>query len=399
LNSIPERTEKLVRDYAQQGLRVLVLAFSAGSINGERVPANLRPVALITLSDNVREDAAETSGWFKENGVGVKVISGDNPVTVSEVARRAGVADAENYVSLEGLAAPEVENAAMHYTVFGRVTPEQKAILIKTFKKAGHTVAMTGDGVNDILAMKEADCAISGASGSDAARQVSNLVLADDNFANMPKVVYEGRRLINNVKSTSALYIMKTLFIALMAIICIAFRTQYFFIPGNLLCFEGLVAGLPSIILSQQPNSERLHGKYFSYVLSHALPAAITMTLAVMTTYIVSMVLYGSFIPEYRAASVLVLTFAGVIMLYRLCKPLNLLRAVTLAGSFALCIFIFSVPVLANLIIPRWESIEFSREVIILIVCILEGVIPVSGWIFRLSAWIENFINNEPLKQ
>ncbi|MDE7300987.1 MAG: HAD-IC family P-type ATPase, partial [Clostridia bacterium] len=193
LKPMPLKVERIVKQYAQMGLRVVVLAHSSTSImNGDKLPAVLKPIAIISIADNIREDAIETIKWFKENDVQVKVISGDNPITVSEVAKRAGIDHADKFISLDGLNDKEVENVANKYTVFGRVTPEQKAILVRAIKTEGNTVAMTGDGVNDILALKEADCAISVASGSEAARNVSHLVLMDNNFGNMPKVVAEG---------------------------------------------------------------------------------------------------------------------------------------------------------------------------------------------------------------
>lgn len=396
LHPMPTRVEKLVREYAQKGLRVLVLAYSANAITGERLPAVLRPVALISLSDNIREDAAETIKWFKENEVQVKIISGDNPVTVSEVARRAGVDNADKFLSLEGLSDLEVENAAAEYTVFGRVTPEQKAILVKALKKQGHTVAMTGDGVNDILAMKEADCAISVAAGSEAARNVSNLVLQDNNFSNMPKVVYEGRRVINNVKSTSSLYIMKTLFTAILAIICIILGTQYFFKTNNLLLFELVVAGIPSVVLSMQPNTERVQGKYFSYVLCHAIPAALTMVICVMALYTASMFLNDkTFTPEYQALAVMALTFSGAVMLYRMCQPFNVLRAVTFTASAAICVAVFCIPATANIIFTNWESITFPLEGILLLVCVVQAAFPISKWFLQLFSGIEHVLDNE----
>ncbi len=203
LKPYPAKVEKLVKQYAQMGLRVIVLAHSPAPIVGEKLPAVMKPIAIISIADNVREDAVETIKWFKENEVDVKVISGDNPVTVSEVAKRAGIVNADKFISLDGLNDKEVENVANKYTVFGRVSPEQKAILVRSIKSHGNTVAMTGDGVNDILALKEADCAISVASGSEAARNVSHLVLMDNNFNSMPKVVAEGRRVINNIKNSS----------------------------------------------------------------------------------------------------------------------------------------------------------------------------------------------------
>ena len=191
----------LVEKQTQKGLRVLVLAHSHDCINEDKIPKDFSAISLLLIADNVREDATETVAWFKENDVAIKVISGDNPITVSEVSKRVGIDDAENFISLDGLSDDEVYNAADKYTVFGRVSPDQKAILIKSLKDKGHTTAMTGDGVNDIIALKEADCAISVASGSEAARNVAHLVLMDDNFNHMPQVVHEGRRVINNVQS------------------------------------------------------------------------------------------------------------------------------------------------------------------------------------------------------
>ena len=162
------------------------------------------------LADNIRADAIETVKWFKENDVAIKVISGDNPITVSEVSKRVGIVNADKYISLEGMSDEEVAKIANEYTVFGRVSPEQKAILIKAIREQGHVTAMTGDGVNDILALKEADCAISVAAGSDAARNVAHLLLLDNNFSSMPKIVYEGRRVINNIQRSASLFLMKT---------------------------------------------------------------------------------------------------------------------------------------------------------------------------------------------
>ena len=280
----------------------------------------------------------ETIKWFRENDVAVKVISGDNPVTVSEVARRAGIKNASQYLSLEGLSDLEVENAANQYTVFGRVTPEQKAILIRSIKKGGNTVAMTGDGVNDILAMKEADCAISVGSGSEAARNVSNLVLQDNNFGSMPKIVNEGRRVINNVKNSSALYIMKTLLILILAVVCIFIKSKYFFTTDNMLMFEFFVSALPSTVLSLQPNTNRVKGKFIPYVLSRAIPGALTMAIGILTLYIFHtsslsttfglLDAAGTETHEYQALLIIALTFTGLVMLYRICQPFNIVRAI-----------------------------------------------------------------------
>lgn len=393
LKPIPVRIDKIVKQYAQMGLRVLVLAHSAGTIQGDKVPSGLRTVAIITLSDNIRPDAVETIKWFRENDVQVKVISGDNPVTVSEVARRAGIKNAAQFISLEGLSDLEVETAATQYTVFGRVTPEQKAILIKSIKKAGSTVAMTGDGVNDILAMKEADCAISVASGSEAARNVSNLVLQDNNFGSMPKIVNEGRRVINNVKNSSSLYIMKTLLILILAVICIALPSEYFFTTSNMLMYEMLVSALPSTVLSLQPNTDRVKGKFIPYVLSRAIPGALTMSIGVMAVYLLHRTGFANTFGlvtaegvetlEYHALMMIALTFSGLVMLYRICQPFNPLRAALWMLATALCVVVVGVPALGNFVFENWQAVNFTVSQILLLIIIIQASFPISGFLIR----------------
>jgi cation-transporting ATPase E len=393
LKPMPSRIDKIVKQYAQMGLRVLIIAHASGQLQGDKLPAGLRAVAAITLSDNIRPDAIETIKWFKENDVDVKVISGDNPVTVSEVARRAGISNAAQFISLEGLSDLEVENAANQYTVFGRVTPEQKAILIRSIKKAGNTVAMTGDGVNDILAMKEADCAVSVASGSEAARNVSNLVLQDNNFGSMPKIVNEGRRVINNVKNSSALYIMKTLLILILAVICIALKSKYFFTTNNMLMFEFFVSAFPSAVLSLQPNTNRVRGKFIPYVLSRAIPGALTMALGIMTLYVVHKTgladnfgligANGEDTLNYQALMMITLTFCGLVMLYRICQPFNVTRAITFIIAVSCCILFIVVPVLGDLVFENLGDIEFTLDQMLLVIIIVQASFPVSGFLIR----------------
>lgn len=393
LKPMPTRVEKLVKQYAQMGLRVLVLAYSPNQISGDKLPSVLRPVAIITLSDNIRPDAVETIRYFKRNDVAVKVISGDNPVTVSEVARRAGIEHAAQFISLEGLSAPEVEAAANEYTVFGRVTPEQKAILIRAFKKAGNTVAMTGDGVNDILAMKEADCAISVASGSEAARNVSNLVLQDNNFGSMPKIVNEGRRVINNIKNSASLYIMKTLLTLILAIVCISTGSQYYFTTNNMILYEILISAVPSFVLSLQPNTERVKGKFIPYVISRALPGAITMALGIFTLDVVnhSSIAYifefttasGEVVSLYEPMLILALTFTGVVMLLRICQPLNVVRTALFALCTAACVTVLAIPTLGEIVYKGWTDIHFNVTQTLLLIAIIQAALPVSASLIK----------------
>ena len=388
LKPLPTRVDKIVKQYAQMGLRVMVIAHSVGQLQGEKVPSGLKAVAIITLSDNIRPDAIETIRWFKENDVAVKVISGDNPVTVSEVARRAGIKNASMFISLEGLSDIEVENAANQYTVFGRVTPEQKAILIRSIKQAGNTVAMTGDGVNDILAMKEADCAVSVASGSEAARNVSNLVLQDSNFGSMPKIVNEGRRVINNVKHSASLYIMKTLLILTLSVICLALGSKYFFKTNNMLMYEFCISAIPSTVLSLQPNNERVKGKFIPYVLSRAIPGALTMALGIMSVYAIQEMPIGEafgFVAEgmptieYDAMMMLALTFCGIVMLYRICQPFNVLRSSLFLLTAGLCILIVSVPLLGEIVFDGWSNVVFTLPQILLIIIVILISFPISA--------------------
>ncbi len=344
LDKVPEDVEKAINQYASTGLRVLVLAHSENSISEDRLPHDMNAIALITITDNIREDAISTIQWFKNNDVAVKVISGDNPVTVSEVAGRVGIEGAENYISLEGLSEQDVMDAANKYTVFGRVSPEQKAILIKSMKAVGKTVAMTGDGVNDILALKEADCAITVASGSSAARNVSHLVLMDSNFSSMPKVVHEGRRVINNIQHSASLYLMKTIFTMLLSVLTLVIPNKsYPFTPSMMLLLEIMIIGLPSFFLSLQANDNRVDGKFIHFVISKSVPGALLMLFSVLIIQLAQTLLAFEGVNDqiYIALQVYALTFAGLIMLYRICQPFNVFR-VTLFSVVTLIIVLWT---------------------------------------------------------
>lgn len=384
LKPYPAKVERIVKSYAQMGLRVIVLAHSPAPIVGEKLPAVLKPVAVISIADNIREDAIETIRWFGDNDVNVKVISGDNPVTVCEVAKRAGIKNAEKFISLEGLNEKEVENVANKYTVFGRVTPEQKAVLVRSIKSEGNTVAMTGDGVNDILALKEADCAISVASGSEAARNVSHIVLMDNNFNNMPKVVAEGRRVINNIKNSSSLYLMKTLFTALLATLCIIMQVPYLFMPQNMLLLETCIIAIPSFFLSLQPNKDRVQGKFITHVMSGAVSGALVMVICVMSMYITNVIDPAEFGQYYSPMCMIALTFSGLVMVFRICKPFNVYRAVLCVSMLALCITAYAVDPLAELFYKGWKTIEWDYAKILIIVVVIEAAFPVSSWMIEL---------------
>lgn len=388
LKPYPAKVEKIVKSYAQMGLRVIVLAHSPSPIVGDKLPAVLKPIAVISIADNIREDAVDTIKWFGENDVNIKVISGDNPVTVCEVAKRAGIKGAEKYISLEGLNESEVANVANKYTVFGRVTPEQKAVLVRSIKAEGNTVAMTGDGVNDILALKEADCAISVASGSEAARNVSHLVLMDNNFNSMPKVVAEGRRVINNIKNSSSLYLMKTLFTAILALLCIALQVPYLFMPKNMLLLEMCIIAIPSFFLSLQPNKDRVRGKFITHVMSGAVSGALLMIICVMAMYITNTIDHNEFGDYYQAMCMIALIFSGLVMVYRICRPFNVYRAVLCFSMLAMCITALAIPQIAELLYTGWTDIKWDYAKILIIVVVIEAAFPVSGWLIELMHFI-----------
>ncbi len=327
------KIKDMMDQYAKDGYRVLLLASSNGSITKGNLPASRSAVAVIVLEDRIREDAIETIKWFKENDVNIKIISGDNPLTVAEIAKRVGVDNTENFINLEGMSEQQVVSAANKYTVFGRVTPDQKAILVKAMKAQGNTVAMTGDGVNDILAMKESDCSIAMASGSDAVRNVAHMVLLDSKFSSMPQTVREGRKVINNVQKSSSLFFMKTLFTIVFSIIILATRQAYPFAPLQLFLLETFIIGIPSFFLALRPNTNRVSGKFIYNVLKNAIPSAITLILNVSAVYLFVYFTEGTLsdIVLISSMSTIILTFTGLVQLYKVCKPYNVVMGILFA--------------------------------------------------------------------
>ncbi len=390
LKPMPAKVDRIVKQYAQMGLRVIVLAHSPTPIVGDKLPANLKPVAIISIADNIREDAVDTIKWFRQNDVAVKVISGDNPVTVAEVAKRAGIENADKFISLEGLSDKEVESVANKYTVFGRVTPDQKAILVRSIKGAGNTVAMTGDGVNDILALKEADCAISVASGSEAARNVSHLVLMDNNFASMPKVVGEGRRVVNNIKNSASLYLMKTLFTGILAVICMVILQQpYLFMPSNMLLLEVCIIGAPSVALSLQPNKERVQGKFITHVMSRSIPGAVLMICCVMAIYLVYFFNPQEYEAYYVPMCMMAMTFAGLVMLLRVCQPLNVYRTTLFLLMVAFTALALCVPWIGDMLYnvsdeAKWSLLEWDTTKLLIIAVVIEAAFPISNGLIKI---------------
>ncbi len=324
-----------------KGNRVLVLCHSSKSINEKgTLPNDLKLVAMFILIDHIRDDAKDTINWFQENDVDVKIISGDNPASVSEIAKQVGVKYAERYISLEGKSISEVESIARDYTVFGRVTPEQKAAIIRSLRHHKRTAAMVGDGVNDILALKEADCSIAMAAGSEAARDAAHIVLLDSNFAVLPDVVAEGRRVINNLQNVSSLFLVKTVFSMLFSLIwtAIMFTTlgfeggtalPYPFETVHMYIWEIISIGLGAFFIALQPNKSKISGSFAANVIRRALPSGVLIALTVFMCYIFgTQKLYGMENQQTFVASGCVIMYVmSFVVLFRMCLPLNWYRA------------------------------------------------------------------------
>ncbi len=336
-----------VEGYSQQGQRVLLLARSPQPFADKELPEKLELMGLVLLSDKIRREAPRTLRYFADQGVDLKVISGDNAVTVAHIARKAGLENADKYVDATTLRTEEdIRRAVSEYSVFGRVTPQQKLSFVKALKAQGHTVAMTGDGVNDVLALKEADCSIAMASGSDAARTVSSLVLLDSNFASMPVVVQEGRR---------SLFLSKTIFSALIAVLFIFINYSYPFQPVQQTLISTLTIGTPSFILALEPNKERLRGKFILNVIRQSIPAALTMTANIVLLCALSEPL-GLSNPDMSTLAVILTCLTGFIMLFKVSTPFNGLRGalfgVLLSGFVASLLFLRDFFALTNLTMP-----------------------------------------------
>ncbi len=331
--------EKEIMDYSEQGYRVLVFCIYHGVPTGKALTDGVTPLCLITLSNPIRENAPDTFRFFAENDVAIKVISGDNPVTVSKVAVQAGIRDAENFVDARSLDTEEdFADAVNRYTVFGRVTPDQKRILVRELKKSGHTVAMTGDGVNDVLALKDADCSVAMASGSDAACQAAQLVLLENDFSRMTDVVMEGRQVVNNLERSGSLFLVKNLFSLLMSIFSIVFSITYPLDPSQITLISTFTIGMPGFFLSQVPDHNRIEGQFLSNILLRALPAGLTDAMIVGALVVFGQVFSVDSVDVATACTIL-LAIVGFMILFQISKPMNSFKWVILGVSIAGLLF------------------------------------------------------------
>lgn len=315
-----------ITEYASTGARVLAFGIYDGEVDGKPLTHGILPFGFVLLANPIREAAKETFEYFAEQGVEVKVISGDNPVTVSNVAKQAGIKNADRYVDASEFEDEQsMRKALLNNTVFGRVTPSQKRKFVRILKEAGHTVAMTGDGVNDVLALKDADCSIAMASGSDAAAQASQLVLLESDFSCMPEVVLEGRRVVNNIQRSASLFLVKNIFSFLLSVASVVFMFTYPLEPSQVSLISMFTIGVPAFFLALEPNKNMIKGHFLTNVLLKALPAALTDALAVA-----ALVIFGRTFDvsstDISTAATMLLAIVGFMILYKISAPMNKIR-------------------------------------------------------------------------
>ena len=367
--------------FAKEGLRVLVVAHSENVNEGTEIPAGLEPIGLLLLTDVIRQEAPDTLAYFESQGVDLKVISGDDPVTVSAIARRAGLKNAEQYVDATTITTQEqMDEAVATYSVFGRVTPQQKQAMVKSLQAQKHTVAMTGDGVNDVLALKEADCSIAMAEGSDAAKNIANIVPLDSNFSAMPDIVNQGRRVVNNIRTAASMFLIKTIFSVLLSLITIFFGDAYPFEPIQMSLISACAVGIPTFLLAQENNYEKIDHTFLRHVFMNAFPAAVTITGCVFSVMLVCQNVYHSN-AMLNTACVLVTGWNYMAALKTVYAPLNTYRKVIIYSMQV--IFFGAAVVLQNLL--TLGSLEFGMIILVFLLMTFSPIL-----IDVITAWIRN---------
>ena len=318
-----------VADWTAKGRRVLLLAGYQGELRpGKLDEEQVKPLALLILNNPIRDTARETFDYFVQQGVSVRVISGDDPRTVSEIAGQAGIPGAERWVDCTTLDTPlDYAQAAAEKVVFGRVTPQQKRLLVQALQNQGHTVAMTGDGVNDLLAMKQADCSVAMASGAQAASQLASLVLLESDFSAMPKIVAEGRRVINNIQRAATLFLVKNIFSLFLSVITLFTDWPYPLQPMHLTVISALTIGIPSFFLAMEPNYDRVTGHFLRGVLRRAFPGGLTNVFAVLVCQ-AFMDVFSLPAPGVATVCAGILGVVGMMVLFQVCKPFDRFRKI-----------------------------------------------------------------------
>ena len=378
----PEGNEELLAHcstYAEEGFRILILAHSDEETESTKLPAGLEPVGLFLITDVIREEAPDTLAFFDSQGVDLKVISGDDPVTVSAIAKKAGLKNADHYIDATTITTPEeMQRAVAECSVFGRVTPQQKKQMVQALQAQKHTVAMTGDGVNDVLALKEADCSIAMAAGSDAAKNIANVVLLDSNFGAMPHIVNQGRRVVNNIRSAASMFLIKTIFSVLLSLITIFFGDAYPFEPIQMSLISACAVGIPTFLLTQENNYDKIDHTFLRHVFMNAFPAAVTITGCVFTIMLVCQNVYHSN-TMLNTACVLVTGWNYMAALRTVYSPLNTYRKVIIYGMQF--VFFGGAVILQNLL--TLGSLEFGMIILVFLLMTFSPVV-----IEAITSWI-----------
>ncbi|MFA7076318.1 MAG: HAD-IC family P-type ATPase [Candidatus Izemoplasmatales bacterium] len=362
------KIKKQVENYAKEGKRVLLLARSK-SIKQEKIAGEVTPIVLVIIDDNIRESAVHTIQQFNSSAVNVKVISGDNAMTVSAIAKRASIIDADKYISLEDVVDEELEQIALNYNIFGRVKPHQKKLLIMYLQQHGRKVCMIGDGVNDVLALKQADVSVSLGSGTDASRNISHLVLLTDDFGALPNVVRQGRQIVSNLEKASVLYLVKTLYTILLTFILLFTTRIYPFEPVQMIIIETFMIGIPSFFIALEPNNRRFSGVFLKNVMKNVLPGALIIIMNLLAVFWVSSQFGLLNEKEISSVGIIAATFAYWLVLVNVSTPLNLMKTIVIFSSAIISVFAFTLPGLREF----FRLVEFTTPSFLLLLLLMES--------------------------
>ena len=377
-----DQYKEKIEKHSKTGKRVLVFGTYPDEIDGKKLTKKVTPMALVLLSNPIRENAKETFQYFYEQGVEIKVISGDNPVTVSEIAKAAGIHNAEKYVDASTLQSDQdIEKAMENFSIFGRVTPDQKRKFIKALQKQGHTVAMTGDGVNDVLALKDADCSVAMASGSQAACEAAQVVLLESDFSRMPEVVREGRQVVNNLERSGSLFLVKNIFSLLTSILAIYFGIKYPLLPAQISLVSTFTIAIPAFFLSQIPNQDIIKGHFMLNIIRKAIPGGITDTIMVCSMTAFGLI-FGLNSNDISTSAAILLAIIGLMVLLSISKPMNIYK-------WAIFILNAAAIVFCLIYLRDWFSITNTMSLKGLLLCINFSIMTEA--IFRYVSGIFNY--------
>ena len=378
-----------IEEYTDKGYRVVVFGKYDGKLDGEALKSAVNPLCFVFLSNAIRAGAENTFAYFARCGVEIKVISGDNPRTVSEISIKAGIENADRYIDASTLETyDDIYDAIQEYTVFGRVTPEQKRLFVQALQEQGRTVAMTGDGVNDVLALKDADCSVAMASGSDAASNVAQIVLLDSDFSRMPSVVLEGRRVVNNIQRSASLFLVKNIFSLLMALMAMIFVWEYPLEPSQISLVGAFTIGIPSFVLALEPNKNRIRGHFLTNVFLKALPAGLT-TFLVMGGFVFFCYEFNVDTTNLSSASTIIMAIVGFMILYKIASPMTKWHAALIAAMIIGCL-------LTMIIFKDIFSMHMIRDyrTIMLFVIFAICTEPIFRYLYQICTYVQKKVSN-----